>query len=397
MSDRRCFCRLSGFETNFWFNYDLEGFHMATKVLFRSLLLILTTLTTVFIFGCGGSSATLEGPPLAGARWGHTATLLSDGRVVIIGGQEKPSKALNTVEIYDPTSNTWSAGASSSKKRGDGHTATVMSDGKILVVGDDEYSSAEIYDPSSNEWSDGGTLNYPRVSASSTLLGDGRVLVAGGSDRSSLGRKLLDSAEIYDPSTNEWTVTDSMEQVHAGHGSAILNDGKVLVIGNFLNEVFDPSTDTWSPATKTLRERLRGFTTTVWNDGTVFITGGEFQQGTAWYGPTSNPIAHVETYDPSTGVWTANTPLTVSKQFHSGVKLDDNTFLIIGGADMESYDRGTNLWTPSGSLLNERMEKFSATLLNDGRVLIVGGKAEVDDRLTGINTVEIYDPSTASQ
>lgn len=370
---------------------------MATKVLFKSLFLILTILTTVFIFGCGGSSATLEGPPLAGARWGHTATLLSDGRVVIIGGQEKPSKALNTVEIYDPTGNTWSAGASSSKNRGEGHTATVMDDGKILVVGDDDYASAEIYDPSSDNWSDAGTLNHPRVWASSTLLGDGRVLVAGGEDRSSLGRKMFDSAEIYDPSTNEWTVTDSMEQVHAGHGVAHMNDGKILVIGNFLNEVFDPSTDTWSPVGKTIRERLRGFTTTVWNDGTVFITGGEYQAATNWYGPTSNPIAHVETYDPSKGVWTANTPLTVSKQFHSGIKLDDNTFLIIGGADMESYDRGTNLWTATGSLLNERMEKFTATQLNDGRILIVGGKMEVDDRIMGISLVEIYDPSTVSQ
>ena len=369
---------------------------MVAKVLFRSLLLILTTLTTVFIFGCGGSSSTLEGPPLAGARWGHTATLLSDGRVVIIGGQEKPSKSLNTVEIYDSTSNTWSAGAPSSTNRGEGHTATVLSDGKILVVGAHDYASAEIYDPYNNKWSDAGTLNSPRVWASSTLLGDGRVLVAGGEDASSLGRKMFDSSEIYDQSTNEWTVTDTMEQVHAGHGTALINDGKVLVIGNFLNEVFDPSTDTWSPAGNTIRERLMGFTTTVWNDGTVFITGGMYQSAANWYGPVSQSIAGVETYDPSASIWTANESLLVSKQFHSGVKLDDNTFLVFGGVEMESYDRGTGLWTEAGSLLNERMEMFTATQLSDGKILIVGGKKEVDDRIQGVKSVEIYDPSSAS-
>lgn len=341
------------------------------------------------VAGCGGDGDTGVAA-ISQGRWGHTATLLEDGRVLIVGGQETPSRKLDTAEIFDPSTGLWSSAGSMAEKRSSGHRAILLADGRVLVLGENDDASAEIYDPSTGEWSSAGVMLEARNWASATLLEDGRVLVAGGSDATKAGVEELDSAEIYDPSTGEWTDTASMEQVHAGHSAAVV-DGKVLVVGKYLAELYDPSTGTWSSAGKPVRERALGATVNVLSDGRVLVTGGQFQQG-GWSGVVV-PVRTVETYNPSTGVWAETSSMSEARENHPSVQLDDGTVMILGDRATEIYDPATDEWTSTGNMKRSRGELSTATLLRDGRVLIVGGKHDTDDGARGVADVEIYDPA----
>jgi N-acetylneuraminic acid mutarotase len=277
------------------------------------------------------------------------------------------------------------------EKRSSGHRAVLLADGRVLVLGENEDASAELYDPSTGEWSSAGVMVQARRWASATLLEDGRVLVAGGLDATKAGVQELDTAEIYDPSTGEWSATSSMEQVHAAHSTAVM-DGKVLVVGKFMAELYDPSTGTWSSAGKPVRERALGTTADVLEDGRVLVTGGQYQQG-GWTGINAS-VRNVEIYDPSSGVWTAVESMSEPRENHPSVQLEDGTVMVLGDRSTEIYDPVTGLWTDTGKMKRSRGQLSTATLLSDGRVLIVGGKSDTDDGVRGVADVEIYDPAT---
>jgi N-acetylneuraminic acid mutarotase len=171
-------------------------------------------------------------------RGGHRAVLFPDGRVLVVGGIEEFSP-LASAELYDSTTNNWSPAASLSKPRSDlyppyvfnsGHDTTLLQDGRVLIVGgcDEEFlplAAGEIYDSSSNSWVPSGSLVLPRFVCSATLLQDGRVLVAGGHDEN---LDSVNSVEIYNPASDSWIPTDSLIEGRCGHRAVLLSDGKVL-------------------------------------------------------------------------------------------------------------------------------------------------------------------------
>ncbi len=351
-------------------------------------------LAAALAVGCGGSEEP-SAPGLAQGRWGHTATLLEDGRVLVVGGQETPSRKLDTVEIFDPVTETWSAAASMAQKRSSGHRATLLTDGRVLVTGENDDGVAEIYDPATDQWASTSPMLQARTWASSTLLTDGTVLVAGGLDATKAGREELNTVEIFDPTSGEWTETNSMEQVHAGHSVAVLEDGRLLVVGKYVAELFDQSDNTWSPTTGLMdRERALGTTADVLPDGRVLVTGGQFQQG--GYTGVIVPIRNAEVFDPSTGTWQSSESMYMSepRENHPSVRFDDGRVMVIGDRETEIFDPTTDTWTSAGTLKNSHGNLSTATLLNDGRILVVGGQEETDERLMGTVSVEIYDPAT---
>ena len=344
--------------------------------------------------GCGGGDPdTIEGPSISQGRWGHISTLLEDGRVLVVGGQETPSRKLASAEIYDPTSGTWSSAGNMSEARGEGLTATRLSDGRVLVTGDVDLPTAEIYDPSSNQWSQVGMMIQERTSASATLLADGRVLVAAGLDATKAGREQVDSAEIFDPATGEWTETASMEQVHSNHRAVLLEDGTVFLVGGLLSEIYDPETDTWTSAGTPDRERSWGYTADLLNDGSILVTGGVFLRG-GWQGTPNAPLRNSERYDFELGDWVRRADMNATRQSHSAVLLEDGNVLVVSDSELEMYDPAADTWTLAGNLKTERGVFHTATLLADGRVLVVGGKEETESSAVGISAVEIYDPAT---
>jgi N-acetylneuraminic acid mutarotase len=187
-----------------------------------------------------------------------TATVLLDGRVLVVGGSSTGSEAphnLTTAELYDPVAGRWTATGSMLQPRL-GMTATRLADGRVLVAGgyDDllgvhSFKSAEIYDPQLGTWSATGSLHVPRGGAAATLLRDGRVLVTGGvSD--GIDGPVHASAELFDPRLGTWTYTPSMAQPRFRHVAVLLSDGTVLVAGGkdvqtddalFSTELYVPS------------------------------------------------------------------------------------------------------------------------------------------------------------
>ena len=142
--------------------------------------------------------------PLHTARDAHTATRLLDGRVLVTGGHDTGAAGdnHNTAEIYDPVTGTWSYAAAMSTRRAR-HTATLLLNGDVLVVGGAQVSSgsavtasAEIYHPATDSWLPGvPAMGTARVGHSAALLPSGEVLVAGGND----GTTYLATSEIFVP------------------------------------------------------------------------------------------------------------------------------------------------------------------------------------------------------
>ena len=142
---------------------------------------------------------------MATARQAHTATLLSDGRVLVAGGSVSNNDGYQvaSAELYDPATGTWSPTGSMLEARQQ-QTATLLGNGKVLIEGGVAYSdapgtvfaSAELYDPADGTWTATGSMSEARHANTATLLANGKVLVAGGA-----GGGYLASAELYDPST----------------------------------------------------------------------------------------------------------------------------------------------------------------------------------------------------
>jgi uncharacterized repeat protein (TIGR01451 family) len=186
---------------------------------------------------------------------------------------------LASAEIYDPALGTWSPTASMSIVRGQ-HTATLLSDGRVLVSGGPEEggisppppSSAEIYDPVLGTWSLTGPMSADHRLHTATLLPDGRVLVSGGF---TFVRVVSASAEIFDPALGTWSLTGSMSAERAQHTATLLPDGRVLVSGGRLAsaEIYDPALGTWSLTASMNTSRSR-HTATLLPDGRVLVSGG---------------------------------------------------------------------------------------------------------------------------
>ena len=147
---------------------------------------------------------------LIGIRGLPTAAILADGRVLVTGGYYGGGavggslRSLGSAEIYDPSSGTWSETGEMANTR-IGHTATLLSDGRVLVVGGTFSPVTEIYDPSMGSWSKAADALESRDGHTATLLMDGRVLVAGGASGSRLQPFDVTSAEVYDPVADTWT------------------------------------------------------------------------------------------------------------------------------------------------------------------------------------------------
>jgi len=332
---------------------------------------------------CAGAHWVFTGS-LNVARYGHTATLLQDGRVLVVGGVGAYS-VLGSAELYDPVSGTWSLTGSMHLPRV-GHTATLLSDGRVLVAGGDT-GTAEIYDPATGTWSLTGNMNVIRSVDAAVRLQDGRVLVAGGFSVAGVGVLPSDwtenwqSAELYDPVTGTWTVTDPRVYKRYGYTMTLLQDGRVLAargsndgdLASVLSsaEVYDPSSGAWSAVEDSCCGSVM-HTATLLPDGTVLVAGGY---------PAGLPFS--ELFDPATQTWSRTGDMLTPRYSHAATLLLNGNVLVSGGeywslrgyvnvGSTEVFSRSTAAWTSSADLNDARID-HTATLLQDGTVLVVGG------------------------
>ncbi|WP_206882425.1 Kelch repeat-containing protein [Corallococcus exiguus] len=212
------------------------------------------------------------------ARYGHSATRLLSGQVLVAGGSISSGDP-GTAVLYAPETGTWvSTGSMASSRQG--HTATLLHSGKVLVTGGETsdgtvLASAELYDPATGKWTPTGLMTGKRRDHTATLLPSGLVLITGG-DVSALA-----SAELYAPSTGTWTSTGNMLTGRHDHSATLLPSGKVMVVGGLGSwntlisyaELYDPASKTWAP-NGNLASARSGHTATLLSSGTVLITGG---------------------------------------------------------------------------------------------------------------------------
>jgi N-acetylneuraminic acid mutarotase len=189
------------------------------------------------------------------ARIFSTATLLPNGKVLVVGGD-----SIGSSELYDPASGTWTGSAST----GHGGRATLLLNGKVLV-------GAELYDPATGTWTATGAPSRGYYTA--TLLLNGKVLAAGG------GRTF--TAELYDPDSGTWSATGSLTWDRDYCRATLLRNGQVLITGGYQQEtdtpmssgeVYDPTTGTWTEMP--MNEPHFSHTATVLPNGKVLVAGG---------------------------------------------------------------------------------------------------------------------------
>jgi len=288
--------------------------------------------------------------PMGTMRSSHTATRLPDGRVLVTGGSTVSTSTSQgyvnnaSAEIYDPVANTWTATPPMSVARSH-HTATLLADGKVLVVGGENATylveaTAELYDPATNAWTSPRAQPLAaRSQHTATLLASGKVLVAGGFDIVAGLLTPLVSAELYDPvlvttttvvngvttttaTGQDFTAAAPLAFARNGHSATRLADGRVVVAGGGTTqtETYDPATAAWttqSPTTATHTSHAA----VLLSDGRVLVVGGtQFAQPGA------------ELFDPATGQWTAATHMLVARTAPTATLMPDGAVLVCGGA-----------------------------------------------------------------
>jgi hypothetical protein len=225
---------------------------------------------------------------MAQPRSMHTATLLRDGRVLVVGGSDFSDgfNNLATAEIYDPITGRFTATGSMAQGRA-GHTATLLADGRVLITGGFgggtlPLASAEIYDPATGKFTPTGSMTVARMNHTATLLAGGTVLVTGGADSMS---NVLSSAEIYDVISGTFHAIASMTAPRQWQTATTLGDDRVLIVGGVRGgsspgpatsataEIYDPSTGRFS-ATGTMKTARYSHTATLLNTGQVVVAGG---------------------------------------------------------------------------------------------------------------------------
>jgi hypothetical protein len=301
------------------------------------------------LYDANAGGSTLTGS-LTTPRYAHTATLLRNGMVLVTGGfgdtsncQGVGAQAQNTAELYDPRNGSFTATGNMSLPRG-GHTATLLVDGRVLIVGGGDQgvggtgsTSAEIYDPSTGVFTTTGSMAVARFRHTATLLQGGTVLIAGGVPADSATP--TSTAELYDPATGSFTLTSSMNTARAEHTATMLPNGKTLFAGGESSvagssglqltataELYDPATGLFE-TTGSMAEARNSHTATLLMDGTVLVAGG------------GNNSATAELYDPSAGTFSMTGSMEFGRTGHTATAMNTPSgfycVLVVGGGSFD--------------------------------------------------------------
>ena len=348
---------------------------------------------------CGGAPVGDDTGKLNTARYQHTATLLADGRVLVVGGLDKREGydadrfyTTATAELYDPKSGTWAVTGSLHDARFQ-HTATLLPNGKVLVAGGNTVfnvaiASAELYDPATGVWTPTGSLNIPRFEHTAHLLANGKVLVIAGNNQNYTA---FYNPELYDPATGIWTNAGNINNARARHTSTLLPDGRIFIAGGSASpsvEIYDPVSET-STTMGDLNTARTQHTATLLLNGKVLVVAG--RDG------TNNASGTAELCDPASGTCT-NTGSLIPRDQHKATLLRDGKVLVTGGLDItfnstasaQLYDPASGTWRDTHRMNTARMYHTSTLLLN-GKVLVAGGAEK--DTLYPSATAELYDPA----
>ncbi len=322
---------------------------------------------------------------LAQGRFGHTATLLSSGKVLVVGGATLDT-ILASAELYDPARNAWSAAGPLAQPR-TYHTATLLVSGKVLVVGGvngpSPLASAELYDPVANTWTSAGSIGTPRTRHTSITLDSGKVLVAFGTSGAN-GTNPLTTTMLYDPPTNTWSAGSNASSARSYHAILRLPNGNLLASGGLgagnaplsSSTAYAQASGSWIGPIGAMATPRLAFPLTLLADGKVLAVGGY----------ATAALAGVERYDPATNQWTSVAAMSTPRASHAASLLGSGKVLASGGIDASNtalasaavYDPAVNAWSATGAMAVARAQ-HTMTWLDNGKVLVVGGQGPAPD------------------
>lgn len=279
------------------------------------------------------------------ARSYHSAVVL-DGKVYVIGGHDAESELLASVEVYDPSSDTWSAVTTSGTytKREAGHCAAVVNNKIYVMGGGSAINVVEAFDPATSSWSTPTTTGTFTTGLGATAdVIDGKIYVVGGTNYPPLA--YLNRLEVFDPATNTWTTpaTTGTFTKRVAHSSAYV-DGKLYIIGGYSNatgalatvDVLDVATNTWSNRAFTGAFPPRyGHTSSV-VDGKIYVIGG--------YSTEPKTLM----FDPVTSVWTTleTTGIRIENTHASSVVVNGKIYAMAGENADEIVVNSNDVFTP---------------------------------------------------
>src|SRR5579859_900105 len=289
-------------------------------------------------------------------------------------------------------------------------TATLLPNGYVLAAGGTNnnvaLTSSELYNPGSGTWSFTGSLNVGRVSAKAVLLANGNVLIMGGCINDCLSSTTA-SAEIYNPASGTWTSTGSMARGRGEFVASLLPSGKVLVAGGCTAysvngctavttaaELYNPATGKWS-STGAMRAARMSMTATLLPNGKVLVAGGQ----TA----ASDALGSSELYNPATGSFSLTGKLITPRSGHTATLLASGLVLMAGGenvngvsiAKAELYNPASGIFGATGHMPSTRQE-HTATLLPNSYVLVSGGNRVTLSGTTVLASCAIYNPGSGT-
>ena len=281
--------------------------------------------------------------------------------------------ALESTEIYDPESNQWTPAMAMALARS-GHHAILLKDGRLLVVGGP--AECEIYDPTADEWRVCGELQVARSNFALVVSGSLGIIAVGGS---ATDGRALSSVEHYDRGGHCWRAAANLATARYQLSACVLADGSVLAIGGnsgalrgcILSSCERLATldSPWVPTEPLAAPRHLAWGSSILG-GDLLVLGGS-AEGAA------------ERYSYDSGAWRQVAPMSISRSyFFTATQLPGGRILVCGGqgkgghflADVEQFDPSTEAWEPSVSLACSRVQ-HTATLLQDGTVLVAGGKS----------------------
>lgn len=286
----------------------------------------------------------------------------------------------------------WSAGPAVT-----GRASFVLPDGRVALLGGSATEVGRIVDVATGAsrpigpWPARANLQAP------VLLNDGRLFVSGGAYMACISPgcfTTVTDANIYDPATDRWVIAAFLPSARNYHSAITLRDGTVLVVGgcggggvgaagcyaggSTEQLRYDPAADRWTGAGQTAIRHISPVMTLL-NDGRVLVTTGTTR------GTSDQPPTFGEIFDPATNSWSRTGPLVIARQGHTATLLADGRVLVVGGVDVvadlwatvasaEIYDPTTDRWSGVAAM-EESRAAHTATLLTDGQVLVAGGRS----------------------
>jgi hypothetical protein len=341
-------------------------------------------LVTAALTACTGSEREPDHAPEVALRMTqpravHHATLLRDGRVLVTGGCTEPGcegfDAGRRAELYD-AAHGLVPDAEMATPRASG-TATLLADGRVLLVGgypgegQAPTASAEVYDPDADGFAPVGDLGTARADQSATLLPDGRVLVAGGSDANGVA---LDTTEYFDPRTGAFTPGPPLLRPRAAHVAVLSGSALVLAGGTedtaaiAATEVLDVRGGGWTAGPELSTPRVKTGAVPL-GDGEVFVVGGATDT------EGRSKLRSSELVDVWAGTVTAGPDLAEGEYKLEGAvaTLADGRIVVGGGTALEVYDAKASSVRRVDVPAYDARSFRTVTTVGPDTVLVLGG------------------------